>query len=138
MDYIMVYRVVDEEDVGVYRGTIIDTLDGLTRETTPKHPSPCDDKTIGNSELWKTRETLPLKGEEVLFGFSSIQQYKHWFYNFSWQEKLAESGCKIRVFSVPKDHCVVSNAQVIFNSTEATLVKTLCPNTLKDKPIGDI
>lgn len=91
------------------------------KEALKRHLTPNEDP--GLRDFW-----LNLKhAYNWYFGFSSINQYKDWFFTEESRAQLHIEDIVLRVYEVPDDSYKKGRAQVVFIKAQAKLVQQMDP-----------
>ena len=116
---VVVYRVVDYGDIGMYR----------SREPLPfrydiwRHPQPDldDDLVVELSE----KQLPDLDSGKLHYGFRSIKQLKVWINRKLDRRIMGQSGFVVKKFMVPSNMVARGETQVVFHMESATMIDTI-------------
>lgn len=120
----LVYRLEHRRSGrGVYStgvaGTVYDKMP--FQEALKRHLTPGEDPGLRNFWLNLTHPS------DWYFGFSSIDQYKEWFFTEESRAQLHFEDIVLRVYEVPDDSYKQGCVQVVFIKNQAKLVQQLDP-----------
>ena len=105
---VIVYRLETVDGIGVYNTEALNCVH-LDRQ---RHPLPQDD-----SLLMHNIGDRRIRGYH--FGFSSIEQLRHWLYNDKWIRDVSKHGIFLSVYEAAEVY--IGNSQMCFNRSTAYL-----------------
>ena len=120
IETVTVYRIELEDGTGVYRSSKGNLWNKITDSMVDFscHPRPQEDPVLNYDELFDVKFS---------FGFSSIEQYKNWFFNPYWRKELSKYGVFLSLYEVDKEHFRNGQKQIIFRKDHAVLKERINP-----------
>ena len=107
------YRIEDDSNYGCYAGCHSRRGRQVVNDAvSDAHPSPFKDSLL-ESALGGGRDFFD---GSLRFGFSSVDQFRTWFYDDSELKALHEHGFKLTVYEIPSHAFFQGNAQCVMNS----------------------
>ncbi len=126
--YTKFYRLEDKNGNGIYNSDNgeIDNIVFSSFAEERRHPGPRDDSKLKENALkigaMEGEERRPCINENYIFGFSTLKQYRNWFYSDEILAELAALGVKLKVYKT-KDFAK-GNTQMMARKETLILLET--------------
>jgi hypothetical protein len=115
-DTTLVFRVENDNHNGPYKDiSVTRTYD------QDKNPNAESDNAL--SLVYNMNSSKTPYAKEYKFGFNSLDNLKSWFHDQSDISKMKDSGFKISVYEVPKNHTLSSDHQTIYKDKSSKLIE---------------
>lgn len=113
MELLQIFRIESSLGKGFYSCDSYDVLGGEC--DSERHPMPSDDsKWSYEFSRYSSRFPAWELSERHIFGFKSIEQLRHWFYNDVWLQRMSECNMQICVYEVEAEHTLIGRTQLTF------------------------
>lgn len=119
-EYVSVFRVEHADGSGIYRHPKCDIWKKVTNdfEDLSCHPLPHHDKALRYDDLFD---------RDCHFGFESVEDYKHWFFNPHWRKQLSKYGITLSLYLAEFEFVRKGTGQLIFRKDKAILKERFDP-----------
>lgn len=111
----IIYRLQDKYGDGIYTSNLPHDFTRDIQECNGRHPTPYEDDLFYRG--WSNCENR----ESYLFGFTSIEQLRNWFYRDDWLI-LASRNFKLCEFAADPEFTIIGYTQAAFDGRKGVCV----------------
>ena len=124
----LIYRVEDKSHDGLHRGgyynLYCDYL-SLDKYNVKKIPPPQDEPHMGFRSWFGSQYGAGL-GEDIRFGFESIEMLRRWIPSKRGRAYIQEHGAMLMVYQTLPQYCKIGTTQLVFRLSKSQPLHRLC------------